>query len=201
MWSVVIESPSTRQRPRAGDRLDPGRVGGHLLEEARLAHVGRVGPGVAIARRDLDRVPGLVAGEDLGVVAGEHLRRDRGADHLLDLLRVGPDVAQVDRLAVGALAERLGGEVDVHPAGQRVGDDQRRAGQVVGLDVLVDPALEVAVAGEHGADGEVLLGDRRRDLLGQRAGVADAGGAAVADQVELERVEVLGRGRRARGSR
>ena len=114
---------------------------------------------------------------------------------------LGPDVAQVDRLAVGALAERLVDEVDVHPAGERVGDDQRRAGQVVGLHVLVDPALEVAVAGEDGADRQVLLGDRRRDLRRQRPGVADAGGAAVADEVELERVEVLGQARPARGSR
>ena len=36
--------------------------------------------------------------------------------------------------------------------------------------------------------------DRLRDLLGQRPGVADAGRAAVADQVEPELVEVLRRG-------
>ena len=81
-------------------------------------------------------------------------------------------------------------EVQVHRPGQRVGDDQRRRGEVVHLDVGVDPALEVAVAGQHRDDREVVLADRGRDLLGQRAGVADAGGAAVADQVEAELLQV-----------
>ena len=55
----------------------------------------------------------------------------------------------------------------------------------------MDARLEVAVAGEHRADDEVALGDRRRDLVGERARVADARRAAVADGVEAERVEVL----------
>ena len=54
----------------------------------------------------------------------------------------------------------------------------------------MDARLEVAVAGEHGADDEVGLGDRGGDLLRQRAGVPDAGRAAVADRVEAERLEV-----------
>ena len=182
-----------RQHPRAVDRLDARRARPASPRRRAAPDVGRVGPGVAVALGHLDRIPGLVALEDLAVVAGEHLRGDRLADHLLDLARVGPDVAQVDRLAVGALAERLGGQVDVHPPGQRVGDDQRRAGEVVRLHVLVDPALEVTVAGQHRADRQVLLLDRRRDLGRQRPGVADAGRAAVADQVELR----AGRGTRS----
>src|SRR6185369_1631494 len=81
-------------------------------------------------------------------------------------------------------------QVDVHRAGQRVGDDQRRGRQVVHLDVRVDPALEVAVAGQHGDDGQVALVDPGGDLLLQRAGVADAGGAAVSDQVEADLIQV-----------
>ena len=79
---------------------------------------------------------------------------------------------------------------DVHRAGQRVGDDQRRGREVVHLHVGVDPALEVAVARQHRDDGEVLLVDGLADLGDERPGVADAGGAAVADQVEAELVEV-----------
>ena len=41
-------------------------------------------------------------------------------------------------------------------------------------------------------DDQVVVADRRRDLVGQRTAVADAGRAAVADQVEAELVEVLG---------
>jgi hypothetical protein len=53
-------------------------------------------------------------------------------------------------------AERLGGDVDLHRAGERVGDDQRRRGEIVRLHVGVDAAFEVAVARQHGG-GEVAL--------------------------------------------
>ncbi len=104
---------------------------------------------------------------------------------------VGPDVLEEHVVALGVGAERLGLEVEVHRPGQRVGDDQRRAGEVVHLHVGADPALEVAVAGEHRGDGEVVLVDRGGDLVDQRAGVADADRAAVADGVEAEPLEVL----------
>src|SRR3546814_11687267 len=51
-------------------------------------------------------------------------------------------------------------------------------------------ALEVAVAGQHRADREILSLDRLMDRLGQRTGIADAGGASIPDQVEAERVEI-----------
>ena len=50
--------------------------------------------------------------------------------------------------------------------GERVGDDQRRRGQVVHLDVGVDAALEVAVAGQHRDDGQVGVVDRGGDSSG-----------------------------------
>ncbi len=81
-------------------------------------------------------------------------------------------------------------EVDVHPAGERVGDDERRRGEVVRLHLGMDARLEVPVAGEHRAGDEVVTRDRLRDLVGQRARVADAGRAAVADGLEAELVEV-----------
>ena len=43
-------------------------------------------------------------------------------------------------------------------AGDGVGDDQRRRGQIVGLDFRVDAALEVAVAGEHGGRDQIAVG-------------------------------------------
>ena len=108
---------------------------------------------------------------------------------------------QVDRLAVGAGAERLGGDVDLHRAGERVGDDERRRGEVVRPHVRVHAALEVAVAREHRGGDEVVVVDRLRDRLRQRAGIADAGGAAEADEVEAERVEVAPAGRPSRDTR
>ena len=68
---------------------------------------------------------------------------------------------QVHVVAVGVGAQRVVHQVDVHRAGQRVGDDQRRRGEVVHLHVGVDAALEVAVARQHRGDGEVALVHRR----------------------------------------
>ena len=66
------------QHPGAGDVGDRRRRGRHALEVRGLAHVGRVGvPGEGLAGRRRQRLPALVAGEHVGVVLGEHLRRDR----------------------------------------------------------------------------------------------------------------------------
>ncbi|CRR97126.1 hypothetical protein PAERUG_P5_London_26_VIM_2_01_09_03357 [Pseudomonas aeruginosa] len=157
-----------------------------------MLDVGGVGlPLVGVRLRHLDRLPFLVAGEDLGVLLVEHLGVDL-LDRLGDFLLARPDVLQVDRLAVLAGAQRFLAEVDPHAAGQGVGHHQRRRGQPVGLHQRVHAAFEVAVAGEYRGDGQVGLLDGFLDRLQQRAGVADAGGAAVADQVEAEFVEVAG---------
>ena len=108
-----------------------------------------------------------------------------------DLRRGRPDVLQVDRLAVLAHAERLARDVDLERAGERIGDDERRRGEIVRAHVRIDAALEVAVAGKHRAGDEVVLVDRLGDRLRQRPGIADAGRAAIADEVEAERVEML----------
>ena len=77
-------------------------------------------------------------------------------------------------------------EVDVDPPGQRERDDERRRGEVAGPDERVDPALEVAVARQDGGRDELVGLDRPGDRLVERAGVADAGRAAVAGQGEAE---------------
>ena len=164
----------------------------HVGEVGRVLHIGRaIGPAIGEAALDLDLSPVLVALEDVAVAGAEHLPRDHLADQLGDLRRGRPDVLQVDRLAVLAHAERLARDVDLERAGERVGDDQRRRGEIVRAHVRIDAALEVAVAGEHRAGDEVVRVDRLGDRLGQRPGIADAGRAAVADEVEAERVEML----------
>ena len=54
----------------------------------------------------------------------------------------------------------------------------------------IDAALEIAVAGKDGSGDQVALVDGQRDVLGQGPGIADAGGAAEADEVEAELVEI-----------
>ena len=51
-------------------------------------------------------------------------------------------------------------------------------------------ALEIAVAGQHGDGDQLVVLDGFGDGVVERAGIADAGGAAVADRIEAERVKV-----------
>ena len=193
MWSVVTLSPRIGQHAGVGDVLQWLGLARQALEERRLAHVGRaLVPGEAVSGRHLERVPALVAVEHLAVALVEHVGLHGVLDRRRDLLGLGPDVAQVHRLSVAVLAERLVVEVDVHRPGQRVGDAQRRRGEVVHLHVGIDPPLEVAVARQHRDHGQVLGADDVGDLLGQGTAVADAGRAAVADEVEAQLVEVFG---------
>ena len=95
-------------------------------------------------------------------------------------------------MTVAVVAEGLSGEIDVGGSGQCIGDDQGWAGEVVGLDPGADAAFEVSVAREHGGGDKVSAGDGFGDWFRDRAAVADAGGAAVADGVESELFEWLG---------
>jgi hypothetical protein len=55
----------------------------------------------------------------------------------------------------------------------------------------VHATLEVAVAGEDRGDRELVVADGFRNRSVERAGVADAGRAAIADDVESERLEIV----------
>ena len=64
--------------------------------------------------------------------------------------------------------------IEVDRARERVGDHQRRRGEVVGAHERVDAPLEVPVAREHGGRDQLAARDRLRYRLGERAAVADA---------------------------
>ena len=51
------------------------------------------------------------------------------------------------------------------------------------------PPFKVAIAGEHRGHHEVAFGDGRRNGLRQGPRIADAGGAAVAHQIEAQGIE------------
>jgi hypothetical protein len=112
------------------------------------------------------------------VKTSEYVERNISSSIVASIVRCtpsgGPDVGEVHVAAVRSDADRLAHEVDVHATRERVGDDERRRGEVVRLHLGMDPRLEVPVAGEHGADHEVALGHAVRDRLGQRARVPDA---------------------------
>lgn len=190
MWSVVTESPKMPRgrgvcnvRQRAGLSVE-------AAEEGRVLDVGGVfipledgtgggvdgGPPRVLVRRDGVKLPvGLrVAG------FGDGFRNFRGA---------GPDVLQEYRLAVFVRTQGFLLEVNVHAARQRESDDQRRRHQEVGFDGGMDARLKVAVAGQHGGADDVVFLHGLFQFRVQGAGVADAGGAAVADGFKAEGVQ------------
>ena len=180
-----------RQDPRIDHVDDRLRLFLHAFEVGRVLHIGRAHvPAIGLALDRLDLAPVGVALEHVGVA----LLEDRGGDELLhhgvDFLGRRPDVLQIHRLAVLAFADRLDRKVLGHGAGQRIGNDQRRRGEVVRLHVRRDAAFEVAVTRQHGGADDAVVVDRFRNLFRQRAGIADAGGAAEADQVEADLVEI-----------
>jgi hypothetical protein len=87
-----------------------GDVGGGLVPAALLA----VG--------DVDGPPQGVAGEDALVAFAEHLGIDAARDGLADLRLGGLEVAQMDRISGRVPSKGLAVDVDVHDAGQGIGD-------------------------------------------------------------------------------
>ena len=180
------------QRPSA---LDVGqrRWGrGHVLEERRFLDIGGGWvPLVNRARRRRQSLPVLVAVEDPLVFPREHLDLERAPDRLVDLIGRGPEFVEEDIVAGFVLSERFFREVPPNVAGEGVRHHQRRRGQVTRLDQRMDPTLEVPVAAQHRDHIEFFLLDGGLDLVTrERTAVADAGGAAIADEVEAELLQV-----------
>ena len=86
--------------------------------------------------------------------------------------------------------ERFGLKIDIHAAGQCVGHHQRRRCQIVGAHQRIDAAFEVAIATEDGGNGQLPLLHCVRHRFRQGSTVADAGGATIADQIELQFLEI-----------
>ncbi len=118
-----------RQNARALDVGDRARILAHTPEIGRVLDVGRgSGPVIRLATGHLDALPHLVALEDIGVLRLERLARDGLFDQFGDFLLGRPDVLHVDIVAVLVLTQRFGRQVDIHVAGERIGDDKRRRG-------------------------------------------------------------------------
>ena len=92
-----------------------------------------------------------------------------------------PDVFQIDRFAVAAHAERIFGQIGAHGAGNAIGNDEGRAGEIIGAQIGVHAGFEIAVTREHGASDEVLRYHRLFDLGVERTGGTHAGGAAISN--------------------
>ena len=80
-------------------------------------------------------------------------------------------------------------QVHIHGAGERIRHHERRRSEEVHLHFRMHAAFEVAIAGEHRGGDDIAGLDARGNFRLQRAGIADAGGAAVADDIEADGLE------------
>src|SRR5438128_1052483 len=101
-----------------------------------------------------------------------------------------PDVAQKNIAAILPFAERLLRHIDVYPAGEGKSNNQGRTHQEIRLDALVDARLEVAITGKHTGANQIVLVQNLFDAWIERATVANARGASIADQIEAKFVQV-----------
>ena len=191
MWSVVIESPtftSTRAPSMSPRRPRSCRGRRRTAAPARRWRRGpsrRRDPSASAAPASARRRPrcARTASSNCASVIAV-------ADRVAHLVGARPEVAQEHR-PVGALAERLGREVDVDAPRERVRDAQRRRRQVGRREPADAPAPRSSGCRDSTATTlRSCSSTAARDLVDQRAGVADARRAAVADQREPELVEV-----------
>jgi hypothetical protein len=139
-------------------------------EERRVCNVGRLRvPAVELASASFELLPSGATLEDIAIDLLEHLGLDHSAGHFLHLVTSGPDIAEVDILAIFTLTDGLGFEVDVDAASQCVSDDQGRRGQVVGASIGVHTALEVSVSREDSSGNKVIVHNGVLNLLGYLA--------------------------------
>src|SRR3546814_11566867 len=69
--------------------------------------------------------------------------------------------------------------------------ESRRRGKEIGAHVRRYATFEIAIAGKHSGRDNVITVDRLADRRCQWAAVADAGGAAIADQIEADSIQML----------
>ena len=194
--------PEDAQNARAHDI--PRRRG--LRRQAdqirRLLHVGgsRI-PAILVALRHLETLPDLVAVDPVRRTRPGTVPVPRPPPPTRPpLLRTARDRAGT-RGSRGVVPQWFGGEIDIDRPGQRIRDHQHGRRQIVGPHEWMDARFEVPVAAEDGGRHQLLLDDALGDGRRDGAGIADAGGAAVADDVEAQRLQIGHQARRVRSTR
>ena len=192
-WRNVVGGDEVAKHAEDSGIDDIGQRGGGsggAIHPGGLLNVGRVVvPGVDTAAIGRQLAPDRAGRVGVAVEFLIERRVVGGGDQRFDLLWRGPDIGEVDRFAIAAGADGGGGQVDVDRAGQRVGDHEGRAAEVVGLREGMHSPFEVAVATQNRPGNEVVLFDGGGDIGGQRSAVPDTGGAAIADDLEAQGVE------------
>ena len=159
--------------------------------EGRAADIGRrLVPREERSRRNVELAPDLAC---LGLLVGAVVigRIGGGGHGRVDLVPGRPEIRKMHRSAVRPVSDRIGQDVAIDVAGERVRHRERGRGQESGLDLRVHAAGEVTVSGENGHPMDAALLDGLPHRRRERTRIADAGRAAVADDAEAERLEIL----------
>ena len=180
-----------RQRLGLDNVRDRRRGHAQPLEIGWIGDIGRSrAPLIGVRSGNVDRLPMRVALIDIGIARLEHRPVDRARDGGRDLVVGRPDVLEIHVVTRRADADRRGQEILDHRALERIGDHQRRRREEVGAHVRRHAPFEIAVARNHGGGDQPIFIDRSADRGRQRPRIADAGGAAIAHQIETDGVQM-----------
>ena len=201
-WAVLLNGAGRRdvvgghavakygQHTRILDVAYRAGLCGHLIEIRCAANVSRtLVPSVSVAFGDGKPAPVFVSGEDVVVTFAEHVGGNR-AQRILDLALRWPEIGEVNRLTVSSGAQRLFPKININFPRQCKCHHQWRRHQIVCAHVRIDASFKISIAREHGGNHEVLAINLVGDFFRQRAGVSDASGAAVSDDVEFQFLEI-----------
>ena len=174
-----------------GDRRNGNRLEGEVSKERGFLNVGALAvPSVGLAGGAGNFVPGGILFGKIAIKPAKDFGLQCGFHSLRDFLVAGPEVAEVNGFAVAIDSKRFLREIDIDSAGEGKGDHEGWRHKEVGFNGGVDACLKVAVTRKDTGGDEIMVEDRFLDRSGKRAGVADAGGTAVADEIEAELIEV-----------
>lgn len=117
-------------------------------------------PGEKQPFRRAQLLPSLVMSVHIRIESPKEVRRQIIPYDRPDLIRIGPDVAEIDRLPCFIVTKSIFHQVDADPASQSEGDYQRRRGKVVPGNIRMDPGRKITVPGQH--RGSAVPGQHRR---------------------------------------
>ena len=180
-----------------GDWRNGEGLESEVSKEGGFLDVGALAvPGVGLAWGTRNFVPGGILFGEIAIKPAKDFGLQCGFHGLGDFLVAGPEVAEVNGFAVGIDSEGFLRQIDIDAAREGKGDNEGWRHEEVGFNGGVDACLKVTVTRKDAGGDEIMVEDRFLDRSGKRAGVADAGGTAVADEIEAELIEV---GLQARG--
>src|SRR5262249_19827805 len=106
------------------------------------------------------------------------------------LAKSWPEIAKEDFLALLVLAKWVAGKIDVNPAGDGKGDNQRRRHQEIRLDVLMHAGFKIPISRKNRSCNQIVFVNCLLDVWMQRSGVGDSSCAPVSGQIESELVKI-----------